>query len=192
MANDDLPLFNHLIPVGEAGDDVMEGLPVSDQDPHAFVRLHDKTVHMVDGAKTHGIPLGAYLQWLVAHKDDAAAFEAVQLLLHNRGIEVKAEAVKRGETDPAKVLVVHNRKGFVQDSTGINIIPLSLLDVARIFNHHHKGKTKPGQKGRPYGGQYSEDAIAGLENFLVDVIGIKPNHMVIRAKNGNVCAEARP
>lgn len=182
-----LPLYNHLIDVRDAHEGELEGLPVADQDPAPFVRLHKDTVHVCGGIEHHGIPLEAYRDWLVVHKDDDAALDPIVCIFHSRAVEVNVPALKKGETELKKLFTVHNRDAFIQrDSDGKHIVPLSLLDVGRIYHAHYREKNKPAHIGRPFGGHHSKRALEALDHFLENVIGLKANHLLIASRGGDL------
>ena len=177
-----LPLFNHVVPVLERIDQSAGGLPTAAVAEAHFVALHEDHVHQYCGETHRGIPIEAYRDWLVAHKDDDAMLNPVLLLLHNRNILVRMHLLKRGETDPAMLFEVgHKDSMLARDGDGANIIPLDQIAVARIYGHHHDYKHLPRHPKMPSGADHSEKAIAALDHFLETVMGVKANHAVIKA-----------
>lgn len=180
-----LPLFNHEAAVLEQEDATTCGLPNASASDAVFLGLHQRHVHLHGGENLRGIPVDEYAAWLVAHKDDLAALDPVVLLFHNRNITVNVDALRAGETEPAKLFTVQHMDAFVsRDGDGEKIVPFDQIAVARIYGHHHDMKHGPKEAKMPVGGAHSVKAIAALDHFLETVMGIKANHGVIKQRFG--------
>lgn len=179
-----LPLFNGHAAVLEPEHATIGGLPSAAADEAVFIGLHKDHVHLHCGEEHRGIPIQAYVDWLVAHKDDDAALDPVVLLFHNRNITVNKPALKEGETDPARLFKVGPDAHLKRDGDDALIVPLDQIAVARIYGHHHDMKHGPKEPKMPVGGAHSVKAIAALDHFLETVMGIKTNHGVIKQRFG--------
>ena len=181
-----LPLFNHECPVLERADQEIGGLPAAACADSPLLALHEDHVHLVGGAAHRGLPIEAARDWLVAHKTDEAALDPVLLLFHNRNVVVDKVALQKGETDPRRLFTVRHADAMLaRDGDGAAIIPLDQLAVGRIYGFHHDQKHEPEHRSGIRGGAHSRAAIAALDHFLVTVMGLQPNHAVLKARFGN-------
>jgi hypothetical protein len=225
-----LQLFNHLYPVPKPG-------ALNKLTP--FTALHEDNLHLVDGEEHYAIPLPAAAAWLVANKDDPAAFEAVSCLLVKRRIFLNTLALCGEPLDKFKQRVL----GHVPDTTskrtlqqtlprsarpaatdeagwealgkkyGLNwhksttdvdailqvdteygdgrlksdgppsetIVPVDLSWAGKLFGYHQHHAGRPRSLKDEYvGGLHSVTAHAKLDEFLQQVVGLKPNHDYIQ------------
>lgn len=131
--------------------------------------------HVVDN-KTKRTLQQTVSRSLMPARNDEAGWEAFGLKYGQPRLvpSTKAEDILNFETNYGD--------GRLTTDDGQIIIPVDISWAGKMLGFHHaRGGQPRSLDGAPHGGLHSVTAIQTLDKYFTEVVGIKPNHDVIRA-----------
>lgn len=141
----DLPLYNHEIPVAKASNDPLPAHVSASAAGRAplYHEIHDTYLHEADGSEHYSVDLDLAAAHLVRHKDDPASLDAVACVLANRAVGINLVALQ-GETEASWRHRVHH----AAEDAG-QILTMDDLDTITAIGTQHGITRMPPKTSAP-------------------------------------------